>query len=308
MEVLTVRSGLVEAADRVDVVAVDADGRELDRSGDPDHPLYYRSTVKPLQAHVALELGARLDPERLAVACSSHGGFPVHVGLVAGILEDAGLGEGHLRCPPAWPLAARARDEAHRRGERRPRRTYHPCSGKHAAWLAACVASGLPTADYLDPSHPLQRRVAEVVADATGVDPTPCGVDGCGAPTWRGTVRGLARAFARLLDDHPEPAAAMSRFPALVADALRPDGRLAMWWGGPVKVGAAGLVAAGRFGVGLAAKSRAGRADHAVVALIRVARRLGLLTDAMRDDLGEVVSPPVWGGDRVVGSVEVRGS
>ncbi len=42
------------------------------------------------------------------------------------------------------------------------------CSGKHAAMLTACVANGWPVDTYLDPSHPLQLMVRQVMADGAG--------------------------------------------------------------------------------------------------------------------------------------------
>jgi len=298
----------VEAVDVVDVVAVDASGRELLGDGDPDRPLFYRSAIKPIQAATAVEHGAALPPEHIAMAASSHGGFPVHTATVAAMLDAAGLDERRLGCPPAWPAVPEARDLAVRRGEPRPRRLFHNCSGKHAAWLRACVASGWSLDGYLDPDHPLQRAIVGVVHDVTGVDPEPVGVDGCGAPTLRGTPRGLARAFARLTADarFGEVARAVGAYPALVADGHRPHGRFGMWWGGPAKAGAMGLFGAGRNGVGLAARSRSGQSWAAVVALAEAARRLGLLTDAMWHGLADVVRPPVVGGGRPVGITTVE--
>jgi L-asparaginase II len=150
----------------------------------------------------------------------------------------------------------------------------------------------------------VQIRVA--VAEASGVDPEPVGVDGCGAPTLRGSVRGLAQAFARLTEDarFAEAATAMRRYPALVADNLRGDGRLGAWWGGPVKVGAEGVIAAGRHGIGIGVKSHEGSYSVAVTALMETIRRLELLPRAAWDSLRDVALPSVLGGGLSVGSLE----
>jgi len=302
---LTVRSDLAESSHDVAVVAVDPSGTELFRSGDPDRPLFYRSAVKPFQATVALEAGLILPVEHLAVASASHGGWPIHVAIVRSILSDAGLDESALQCPPSWPLSAGARDLQVRRGVRSPKRVFHNCSGKHAAMLGACMVQGWPIETYLDPDHPLQQRIVELVADATGIRPEPVGVDGCGAPTLRGSVRGLARAFANLSSsDRCRPAAtAISRFPSLVADNSRPDGKLARWWGGPLKVGAEGQIGIGRHGIGIAAKADAGRPEVAVAAVIAAAGELGLVSDVMLDALAAEAAPPLLGGGRPVGAL-----
>lgn len=267
--------------------------------------MFYRSAVKPLQATAALEAGVDLLPEHLAVASASHSGWPAQIAIVRLILNDAGLDEAALNCPAVWPLSPGAKDLQIRRGVRSGKRVFHNCSGKHAAMLAACVAQGWPTDTYLAPDHPLQQRIAELVALATGVSPEPVGIDGCGAPTMRGSVRGLANAFAQLSSEprYARAANAISRFPSLVADNVRPDGKLARWWGGPVKVGSQGQIGIGRHGIGIAAKADAGARDVAVAAVIAAADDIGLVSDAMRSGLASEAAPPVLGGGVPVGEV-----
>ena len=305
MRFLTVRSGLAESSHNAAVLAVDVTGAELYRSGDPDRPLFYRSAMKPFQATVALEAGLMLPVEHLAVASASHGGWPIHVAIVRSMLSDAGLDESALQCPPSWPLSSEARDLCVLRGVRSPKRVFQNCSGKHAAMLGACMAQGWPIETYVDPNHPLQQRIFDLVADATGIRPEPTGIDGCGAPTLRGSVRGLARAFANLSSsERCRPAAtAVSRFPSLVADNSRPDGKLARWWGGPIKVGAEGQIGIGRHGIGIAAKANSGRPEVAVAAVIAAADDLGLISDVMRDALETEAAPPLFGGGRPVGTL-----
>jgi L-asparaginase II len=167
------------------------------------------------------------------------------------------------------------------------------------------MVQGWPIETYLDPDHPLQRRIIELVTDATGIRPEPVGIDGCGAPTLRGSIRGLARAFANLSSsERCRPAAnAVSRFPSLVADNSRPDGKLARWWGGPVKVGAEGQVGIGRHGIGIAAKAAAGKSEAAVAGVIAAADELGLISDVMRNALETEAAPPVLGGGKPVGAL-----
>ena len=305
MQFATVRNGLPESLHDVSVFATDATGAELYRFGDPDRPLFYRSAVKPLQATVALEMGIDLPPEHIAVACASHSGWPAHLAIVRRMLHDVGLDEYALQCPAVWPLSQSARDLQIRRGVRSVKGVFHNCSGKHAAMLAACVAQGWPIDTYLSPAHPLQKQIVEVVAEATGFRPEPVGVDGCGAPTLRGSIRGLAAAFAQLSSNrrYERASSAIARFPSLVADNERADGKLARWWGGPVKVGAEGQIGIGRHGIGIATKAKAGGSDVAVAAVIAAASDLGLLPDAMRSGLANQAAPPVLGGGVPVGEL-----
>jgi L-asparaginase II len=145
-----------------------------------------------------------------------------------------------------------------------------------------------------------------LVEEVTGVAAEPHGVDGCGAPTPRGRLTGLARAFA-LLSSEPRfsrAATAMQRFPALLSSNNLNEGRFAAWWGGPVKGGAEGLIAAGRNGIGIAAKSHEGDVDIAIAAMLESIDRVGLLSDVARNELADVARPPVLGGGRQVGAIE----
>ena len=57
------------------------------------------------------------------------------------------------------------------------------CSGKHAAFLAACAAHGWDLDTYLDSEHPLQRHVIETVARTAGEAVEHVGVNSAGAPS-----------------------------------------------------------------------------------------------------------------------------
>jgi len=300
----TVRSGLVESTHPWSGVVVDASGKTHHAWGDPSRPLYYRSAVKAIQATVSQECGAALPPEHLALACASHSGSDAHVAIVRSILAGGGLDETALRCPPDLPLGSAERRRAVA-AARTPRPVFHNCSGKHAGFLRACVASGWPLESYTSPDHPLQRRVSELTYELTGIDGRPPGIDGCGAPTLRGSLEGLALAFARITADDrfTEVRTAMTRYPALTSGNERPDGRLAMWWDGPVKGGAEGVLALSRHGTGIAVKSHGGSIDVAVQAAIEIVTRLGMLPPPALAALEPLHRRPVLGGGAVVGEI-----
>lgn len=303
MRLARVRSGLSESFDNVAVIALDADGNTLFSSGSVDEQIFYRSAKKPFQAIAARRLGLDLPPEHLAVSCASHGGYPVHLAVVGQILDDYGYTAADLQCTPGRPLAPDADRYQASRGRTAPERIFHNCSGKHAGWLAACSVAGLDPRTYLDPHHPLQELVIETMREYSGVDPRPVGVDGCGAPTLRGTVRTLATGFARLMvEPEAQPVVtAMATYGALVADNVRPDGRLAISWGGPVKVGAEGSIAFAHHDIAIAAKSESGNSAMAVAAALHAAQVVGVLNDSMASALRDEISPPVFGAGRQVG-------
>lgn len=307
MRFARIRSGLIESIHDVALVALDATGRVILSSGDIDVPVFYRSAIKPFQALAAARAGAALPAEHLAVTCASHGGWPVHLALVEQILADAQLSIDHLQCPPSWPSPEGARSLLIEQGHRKPQRLFHNCSGKHAGWLAGCAAAGWDPGTYLSPTHPMQQSVLEIVADVTGTDPTPVGVDGCGAPTLRGRLDGLARAYLRLTTDADltPMADAMTRFGAIVADNTSPWGRFGISWGHPSKVGAAGVFGVVAAGGSIATKSLEGDASLAVAAAIEAADQIGMLPDAVAARLTDIRHPAVLGGGDVVGHLEL---
>lgn len=306
MRFARVRSGVPETFHEVLAYAVDRHGTEVYTSGEVGTPFFYRSAIKPFQALAARRAGVELPPEHLAVTCASHGGYPVHLAIVEEILDNHGLTTNDLGCATGRPLSAAADRLQLLAGNVEPEPRFHNCSGKHAGWLAACTVVGWDRTTYLDPSHPLQRSILDVVSDVTGQAVEPVGVDGCGAPTLNGSVIGLARAFARLgSDPELEPMAdAMTRFGALVADNVRGEGRVAVALGGPSKGGAEGLFAMTLAGISIATKSLDGAIDIAVAAALDVAEVIGVLPRGTREWLDEVRRPPVIGGGRRVGSLE----
>jgi L-asparaginase II len=193
-----VRGGVVESVHRGHLVVLAPDGSERLRRGEPDRTFFPRSSLKPVQAVAMLRNGLDLDGELLALACASHSGEPDHLAGVRRILEHAGLDEADLQNTPALPLDTDAATAWVLAGNK-PTPLTQNCSGKHAAMLATCVATGWDRADYRDPDHPLQRAVRATVAELTGDgDPAHVTVDGCGAPLFSCTPTGLARAFGRI--------------------------------------------------------------------------------------------------------------
>ncbi len=206
-----VRSGVVEGHHYGAVVQTAADGSVSWSVGDVARVILPRSTNKPLQALGMVRLGLDLPPELLALVCASHSGEAFHVAGVRRILASAGLDESALQTPADLPLEDEEKLALLRAGGAAAP-IWMNCSGKHAGMLAACVVNGWDTASYLDPTHPLQRAIADTFSELTG-EPTVIAVDGCGAPLLGTSTVGLARAFGRLAlgvdgSGRPDPAAA----------------------------------------------------------------------------------------------------
>jgi L-asparaginase II len=296
-----VRSGFVESCHRGSVAVLGPDGGTIAAVGDIAGPIFPRSANKPLQAVGMLDAGLALtDAADLALVCASHRGQPVHVARVRAMLAAAGLDESALRCPPDQPL-----DETARTGT--PSRAQMNCSGKHAGMLLTCLASGWPTATYLEPTHPLQVALRATVERLAGEGVSAVGVDGCGAPVFALSLRGLAAAFLRLVhapsgSAERTVADAMRAYPEMVSgiDAAAHDTALMRTVVGMVaKGGAEGVQAVAVPGVGAVALKIDDGAMRARLPVLGWALgRLGLRA-ALRHT-------PVYGGGELVGEVRAH--
>lgn len=299
------RSGLVESRHFGSLIAIDAAGSTVLELGQPDATILPRSTTKPIQALACLRAGAPLEGPELAIAAGSHTGEDEHVRVVRAILARAGLDEGVLGCPADWPEDEPTREHMIRAGSGRERIRMN-CSGKHAAMLLASVVNGWSTADYLDPEHPLQRQVRKVLAQVTDVEVRHTAIDGCGAPLFGTTVRGLATGFRRMVLASPaEPAhavvAAMREHPFYVGGSRSDNTDLMRLVPGALaKGGAEGVIGVcAADGAAVAMKIVDGSPRATTLIALLVLQWLGAdITAAM-----ELATVPVLGGGFRVGEL-----
>ncbi len=287
------RGGRAESVHRGTVAVADRGGRLRYVAGDPALPLYLRSACKPLQALPLVEDGGlerfELTDAELAVICASHAAEPVHLDAVRSILSKIGLDPPALRCGPHVPHDP-ATAAALARAGRAPEAIHSNCSGKHAGMLASCRLHGWPTETYLEPGHPLQRRIAAIIAEfCASSEPLPQATDGCGVPTFHANVGQLAQAFARLADPAelapPRAAAirrigdAMAAHPVMVSGTGRLATSLMEVLGARLfcKGGAEGGfgVALRSRGLGIAVKIEDGNARAMGPIVVEVLRQLG---------------------------------
>jgi L-asparaginase II len=304
------RSGFVEGHHHGSVVALATDG-SVDRAvGDVHGTMLPRSCSKPLQAAAMLRCGLDLDGELLALASASHSGEAFHLAGVRRILRGAGLDETALQTPPDLPIDDQAREDYLRAGGTRSSVAMN-CSGKHAAMLATCVVNGWDTASYLEPDHPLQRSIADYVAEVTGVPVEVVAVDGCGAPLLSTTLVGLATAFRTLATaaDGPERrvADAIRTFPEYASGTRRDEAALLHAVPGSVgKAGAESCYALGLpDGRAVALKTDDGSARVRPVLMAAALERLGVTSESWvdADAVRRTGVVPLLGGGRPVGEI-----
>lgn len=335
VELATVyRSGFEESRHIGSAVVLDPEGSPLISLGAPEVPVFTRSSLKPLQAIAAMSLGAQLSGVSAALATASHKCESGHAEVVAGMLDTAGLSVDDLQCPSAHPADGAFRrslqEQAAKSGDadtdpKSP--LYFNCSGKHTAFLMAALAVGADTTSYLEPTHPVQRRVAEVVEAFAGEIPAAVGTDGCGAPVFALSLMGLARAIGRVVRADRTSYAEHAHAPYAEHARTLMDGVFADPWaieghGRPnssvidrlgvfAKGGAEGvIVMATKTGYSVALKCLDGSSRATGLVALTLLRKAGALPDVTDDHLGEVIeaiTDPVTGGTDSEGRTAVVG-
>ncbi len=305
------RGGITESLHRNRVAVVDAAGKSLLEAGDVGVLTFLRSSWKPIQCLGLVSSGAAevfgLVPHEIAVCSASHSGQAFHLEAVRSVLRKAGLDESHLACGAHWPACPETTAQLKAAGLE-PTDIHNNCSGKHAGMLARCAHLGLPTEDYTNPEHPVQRMI---FADAAEMCQTPVedfviGVDGCTAPVWAIPLRNAALGWARFgagASEDPKRAAAcgvvakaIAENPRHIGGDGRLDTRIMQVTHGRVlcKGGAEACVGAcvPSEGIGVAIKTEDGRRGTMSM-LLEVLRHLDLVTDAEMADLADIHQPPV---------------
>jgi L-asparaginase II len=287
------RGDFMESQHRGHAVIADAAGEIRASWGNPDLVFLPRSASKMLQALPLIESGAAkelgLKPEHLALACASHNGALIHTDRVSAWLSATGRGEDDFRCGPQEPNDREARDGLIRAGQV-PCQLHNNCSGKHTGFLSVARHLGAGR-EYIDPAHPVQVAVREAFEEMCGEDSPGFAIDGCSAPNFATSLRGMARAMAKMAAGETGSdtrnlasarlVAAMARFPDLVAGEGRACTELMRAMGGAasVKTGAEAVFVAilPGPGLGIAVKIEDGgtRAAEAVIAALLV--QMGVL-------------------------------
>jgi L-asparaginase II len=316
------RGSMIESRHRGFIAVVDAAGAIVASLGDIGTPACFRSAAKPFQTIPIITSGAAsrfgFTSRELAVVTGSHSGENEHLETVLSILNKIALDESALKCGAHMPFDD-ASAKRLRADNREPSALHNNCSGKHAGMLAFAKHIGEPVENYLDPDHPIQRRILSTLArfaDAP-VDEIEVAVDGCGAPVFGLSVEAMARSYARLVgarhaEIEPEltraavaVTGAMVEFPEMVGGTRdRLDTDLMLVAKGEIisKVGAEGTQLLGvkpneRYpkGLGIAVKIEDGdirRARDPVV--IETLRQLGLLDDAQLAALARYARAPIF--------------
>jgi L-asparaginase II len=256
------RGNIIESVHYGSLAAVKPDGTTLIDLGDTRSSVFLRSAAKPFQALAFLEQGGAeeydLQPCEVAILCASHSGTEEHIMVLQSLHKKIGITEDMLQCGVHSPFDQASAEKVIREGK--PLRPFHhDCSGKHTGMLAFAKMLNASLESYLDPDHPVQKRMLQTFADMCRVPITDVelGTDGCSAPVFAVPLMAAALGYARLC--HPDEletdrALACSRItasmvgcPTMVGGPDRFDSELMAAAGGILvsKMGAEGYQAIG---------------------------------------------------------------
>ena len=290
------RGGLLESTHQGHAVLCDESGQIVRAWGDPDRIIFPRSSCKMIQALPLVESGAAdahgLTPAHLALSCASHQGAALHVNMARDWLAGLALGEPDLRCGAHEPYDRAERDRLICDHEG-PCQLHNNCSGKHSGFLT--VTKHLKAGpEYVEIDHPLQKAIRAATEEVTGETVAGYGIDGCSAPNFAMSIKGLAGAMARFSaasesGDTRQRAMhrltrAMASYPELVAGEGRSCTELTRAMEGRVtiKTGAEAVFVAilPEKRLGLALKIEDGNSRASEAALVGLLSQLGVLDAA----------------------------
>ena len=190
-----------------------------------------------------------------------------------------------------------------------PRSIYNNCSGKHAGLLLLCKLLGVDNAEYLLPSHAVNKAWMATAGRIYGIDAlaAPQGVDGCGLPVFAVSLHAQAQGYARFATlrgiaerDRAGVDAvrkAMMAHPQLVGGIEHLDTRLMSADPGTIlaKLGAEGVhcSAVAAHDVALVIKVLDGHERARPPAVIGLLRALHALSPLAIEALTDLATPPI---------------
>ena len=310
------RGPIVESRHHGAYVVCDAKGKVVVSAGDVSRLVYPRSAIKAFQCLPMIESGAAdafgFTDEEIALCCSSHSGEAEHVRVARSMLAKCNANEDEYECGSTTPGSMQVAYQLVRE-DRKPQQVHNYCSGKHAGMIAFAKHLGVNPKHYSSAAHPIQRAVANTIAEWCEVDisKAPMGIDGCSVPSWAMSLSNMALGFAKLgsselpaakrivdaVRNNPFMVAGTGRFDTRVMEVVP---RLFM------KFGAEGVYCGciPHAGLGFALKCDDGAARAVEVAMICVMLKLDIWTAEDRETLKKFQHEPLKNANKIeVGEV-----
>jgi L-asparaginase II len=197
------RDSILENIHRGCICGISERGEVRYAIGDIERLTFLRSSAKPIQVLPAIIRGLQekfeLTDKEQTMMAASHRGEPFHIEALESLSRKIGLSENDLLCLPTYPLDPERRDDLLIHNKKK-RRIYHNCSGKHFGIMALCKMLGVSIEQYWHREHPAQREILKAVSILSGVPQhqVRMGVDGCGVPVFALPLKNIAQAYLRL--------------------------------------------------------------------------------------------------------------
>lgn len=215
--VQVIRDDIIESLHSGHLIILDASCNTILSLGKTDFLMYPRSAIKAIQASAMVRNGFNLDGEYLALASSSHIGSQLHQNKVKEMLATVGLDESVLQNTPFRPMIPDSNDTM----RKKPTSLAAPCSGKHAGMIITSKLNGWDISTYKDINHPMQIACKEELEMLSREKITKIAIDGCTAPLFAITLKGLATAIHNLMISkdpvHQKVVNACKNFPEMVS-------------------------------------------------------------------------------------------
>lgn len=303
--VLIKRGDKVESRHRIHAAVLDKSSKLIASVGNPDFATYFRSSAKPFQTLALFRSGVvnsfDFTEKEIVLVTASHNGEDFHVEGVRSLLGKIGLDESYLKCGfhlPYYPAAVKK----FYREKHSPSPLFNNCSGKHAGMLAACVHNNFELATYLNPNHPHQQKILEIVAEFCELfsREIKIAVDGCGVPVYYLTLTQMAKMnvkFASATETAVKRIKnALIAHPEYLAGTKRFDTEFIQTTKGQViaKVGAEAIQSFIFFEpepLGIVVKCEDGQFRGAESAAIEILKQLGLLSEKKLEKLKKFWRP-----------------
>lgn len=197
------RGGLLENVHAGVICGMNAEKDVVYQVGNMQHPTFYRSAAKLIQALPAFL--ARVDEkygltaEEAALFTASQRGECYHITALHSLQKKLNIDEALLFCPPSLALNQAPRDEMVRQNVEK-RRLYHNCAGKHLGFLGTCRTLGYPEEGYWQVTHPLQQQILAILSSLAEipVNEIHVAIDGCGVPVFALPLEKMALAHLKL--------------------------------------------------------------------------------------------------------------
>jgi len=295
------RGDLTESIHVIFATVVDDSGGVVYSTGDSNYLTCIRSSLKPFQAAASIKAGAVDDAgfseDEIALMCASHLGEKIHVNTAKSMLKKLGYTSEAYECGAHPPADISSRHKLIQLGMK-PTPLHNNCSGKHAGMLSlAKYLVGEPKG-YINPDHPVQKAIRNLLQEYTGIEEIPMEVDGCSAPTSFFTLDTIARLYQILssgkyqeleraynaMVSYPYNVAGKGHFDTKFIEALRGKG---VTKGGGESI--RGIAMRDRDGknLGIALKVLDGNARAMPIATLKLLEHLDLLTKVELSKLDE---------------------